>query len=340
MYLNYFVNKETKDIVKGIKVGDVITGYVKYKKVAHKTERKNSDGYYILYSYPFESYEKWPTEDKVFFEPFNLFLPKFMVNDVSEIPQTETLKQRWEENCIQMELVREMFSIFEEEVSGFDISKMGLDSSLQCKLETETSDIDLVVKDATLYKELYSFISKNITFTMFSVNAVGRRGAYSSFMTTNELESFEARKLSFLFKGIKVSVLFSETISLPEPLISTGSLIFIRSKPGIDKSVGEPSLVGLREPEIIYGPKLDSSKKIYYLSVLPIRTGFILRRDDTLYVTGIIYLGKNTGNAYVSQFTWDYCQLFNTHNIALNTYIGVDDNDKRIIGHFFDNLKL
>lgn len=340
MYLNYFVNKETKDIIKGIKVGDIITGYIKYKKVSYKTERKNSDGDYILYSYPFESYEKWPTEDKVFFEPFNLFLPKLTNKDVSEISQTEKLKERWGEKSTQMVLVRKMFSIFKEFVAGFDDEKMGLDSSLQCGLETKTSDIDLVVKDAALYQNLYSFISNSDIFTMFSTNAVQRRGAYSSFMTTRELEYFEGRKLSFIFEGTKVSILFSDTISLPEELVSTGSLIFIRSRPGINKSVGEPSMIELHEPEIIYGPRLNASKKIYYLSVLPVRTGFILKKEDTLYITGIIYLGKTTGNVFVSQFIWDYCPLFNTHNIALNTYIRVDDGDKRIVGRFFDNLKL
>jgi predicted nucleotidyltransferase len=339
MHLNYFVDRGTKDIYKGIKVNNLITGYVKYKSVEYKTERRNKDGYYYAYAYPFESYAKSRVGEREFFRPFNLFLPKIKARDVDEISQTEVLRQRLEDDCSQMALVRKMFGIFEKRVKGFDSSVMGLDASLQCRLEAESSDIDLVVRDAELYRKLFSFITSDRNFTMFSANVVDRRGAYSSFMTTKELDYFESRKLSFLFKGVKVSIIFSEIVNLPEPLISTNSLIFVRSRPGVGKSVGEPSLVDLGSVEVIYGPRLNCTK-IYYLSVLPVRTGFILRKDDTLYVMGIIYVGEKTHNVYISQFTWDYCQLFSEHNIALNTYLRISDDDKKIVGHFFDNLKL
>ena len=186
----------------------------------------------------------------------------------------------------------------------------------------------------------YTLLHHHKNFQLFSSNIVDRRGSYSSFVTLPELTAFENRKVSFTFKNIKVSILFSETITLPEPMFSTGSFAFIKARPGIDKSVGEPSLIQLNNVEVIYGPKLNTGNEIYYLSVLPVRTGFLLKKDDDLLITGVIYVGEKTQNIYISQFTWDYCRIFNNHNIALNTYIQLQGEDRRIIAHFFENLKL
>ena len=338
--MNYFLHKETSDIYKGIKVDQLVTGYVKYKKVEYRTERKNKDGYYLHYYYPFDGYNKWPSNDSEYFEPFDLFLPKFSSNELIEISQRDTLKDRWDDSASQMCLIRSMFDVFDKDIADFSRDKMGLDASLQCYLETPSSDIDLVVNDANLYRELYDLISAHEAFDMFSANVVDRRGAYSSFTSTSELINFENRKISYLYEGVKVSILFTDEIDLPEYLNYTGSLVFVKAKPGINKSVGEPSLVELKDIEVIYGPKLDPKKKINYLSFLPVRTGFILNEDDTLLITGMAYIGRTTGEVYISQFTWDYCRIFSAHNIALNTYFQLDDTDKRLVAHFFENLKL
>lgn len=340
MRLNYFLHKESGDIYKGIVIDNLITGYVKYKKVEYRTERKNENGYYLHYYYPFEGYNKWQTKDSQYFEPFDLFLPRFRAEDFEEIPQYTTLEKRWDDDNLQMGLIRDMFAIFKKEIADFDRSKMGLDASLQCYLETPSSDIDLVVKDGELYRKLYNLISAHDRFEMFSANVVDRRGAYSSFTSTQELITFENRKISYLYEGVKVSILFADEVELPEYLNYTGSFVFIKAKPGVFKSVGEPSLVDLHNVEVIYGPKFDADKKVKYLSVLPVRTGFILNKDDTLLITGFAYIGRETGDIYVSQFTWDYCRVFGAHNIALNTYFQLDDTDKRIVAHFFENIKL
>lgn len=338
--LGYFLHKGTKDIYKGIRIDDAVTGYIKYKSVNYKTERQNQDGYYLPFHYPFESYEKSRIKEATYFEPLDLYLPHFDIKDLHHIPQTRTLLDRINDDVVQMKIVKNMFEIFSREIPEFDIKLMGLDASLQCRLETITSDIDLVVKDPVLYEKLHTFISSSSEFELFSANVVGRRGAYSSFTTTAELIGFENRKISFLFHEVKVSILFTEKLEISEYLNSTGAFIFIRTKPEINKSVGEPSLVELKNVEVLYSPTLDESKKVYYLSVLPARTGFLLKKDDAVFITGIVYTGRTTGDIYISQFTWDYCKIFKNHNIALNTYFQQDDDDKRIVAHFFENLKL
>jgi hypothetical protein len=338
--LGYYLHKKTKDIYKGIRFGDLVTGYIKYKKVDYKTERKNKEGYYLPYQYPFESYEKSKTREAKYFDPLGLYLPHFKIEELCYIPQTKTLAERWDDESIQLNTVRKMFHLFKKEITRFEIKKMGFDASLQCRLETPSSDIDLVVKDADLYTKLHELISNHHEFELFSSKVVDRRGAYSSFSSTNELIAFENRKISFLFKEIKVSILFTEKIEIGEHLNTTGSFIFIKSKPCLDKSIGEPSLVKLSNVEVIYGPTLSTKKDVFYLSVLPTRTGFLLKKEDTLFITGVIYTGRKTGNIYISQFPWDYCKIFKNHNIALNTYIQQDDTDKRIVGHFFENIKI
>ncbi|MEK7575858.1 MAG: hypothetical protein AAB491_02100 [Patescibacteria group bacterium] len=340
IYLNYFIHHLTKDVYKCIRVDDQVTGYIKYKKVDYRTERKNKDGYYLSYHYPFESYLKTKTKDTHFFKPFNHYLPSFKIQELKEISQSQTLLDRLQEDNIQMCVIRKIFAIFSKKIPRFQISLMGLDASLQCRLETPTSDIDLTISDAHLYQQLHKFISQDQNFKLFSSGIVDRRGAYSSFITTPELIAFENRKISFIFENIKISILFSGAITLRESLISTGSLVFIKTKPEIDKSVGEPSLIKLKNIEIIHGPELDKKREIYYLSVLPVRTSFLLKKDDTLFITGIIYIGEKTYNIYISQLTWDYCKIFNTHNIALNTYLQLQDEDKSVVAHFFENLKL
>lgn len=338
--LGYFLHKITKDIYKGIRINDMVTGYIKYKSVDFKTERQNKDGYYLTLHYPFESYEESIVKNARYFEPMGLFLPYFDIEELNHIPQTRTLLERLNDDVIQMKTIKNIFEIFRKEIPEFDVNLMGLDASLQCSLETKTSDIDLVVKDSLLYEKLHFLISSSHEFELFSSNVVARRGAYSSFNTTAELIGFENRKISFLFHKIKVSILFTEKLEISEHLNSTGAFIFIRTRPEMDKVVGEPSLVKLKNVEVLYGPTLDQTKNIYYLSVLPARTGFLLKKNDTVFITGIVYTGRTTGDIYVSQFTWDYCKIFKNHNIALNTYFQQDDDDKRIVAHFFENLKL
>ncbi len=53
--LGYFLHKGTKDIYKGIRIDDDVTGYIKYKSVNYKTERQNQDGYYLPFHYPSEN---------------------------------------------------------------------------------------------------------------------------------------------------------------------------------------------------------------------------------------------------------------------------------------------
>lgn len=336
--LNYFLNKKNFDIYKGIKVDNLVICYIKYRKVGYQTERRNGYGFYDTYSYPFESYLKSNTATHTYFEPFGTFLPNYHMKDLFELNQYDALVSRLYDNSTQMWAIREMFNDFKN-IKGFDLKKMGLDASLQCWLETPSSDIDLVVTDATLYLNIYNFILRHKNYELFSHKLVERRGAYSTFITSKELEAFEHRKISYLYKGIKTSILYTMPATIPEYLTPTGAFIFIKAAPHINKSIGEPSILELSDYEVLYGPNIGKGK-LYYLSVLPVRTGFILKEEDELYITGYLYSGVKSNKYYITQFTWDYCSTYSKHHIALNTYLKRDDDDKKLIAHFYENLKL
>jgi len=341
MKINYFVDKKSLDIYKSIQWGDRIIGYVKYRNVKHATPRHNKDGYYEALEYPFSSYLLARNEELTYSEQFGTFLPQIKAAAVLEINRHDILVERFQENSSpQFALIREMFQQFEKEVPGFAISKMGLDASLQCGLETQVSDIDLVTNDGNLYKSLYAFVSKSADFEQFIHGLIERRGSYSTLLLTEELEFFERRKISFTFKGTKVSILYSDdSVVVPESLAPTGRFLFLKSEFQQDVSVGEPSLLDLDNYTVLYGPDLEK-RPLSYLSAIPVRTGFILNAGDVLLITGMVYRGLTTGKFYICQFPWDYCQIFKTHNIALNTYLQVGNTDKRVMAKFFNNLRL
>lgn len=337
--LDYYLDKRTHDIYKGIEFGDQLTGYVKYKHVDFKTARSNKYGYYEPLHYPFGSFNAWSVNDCEYVKAVGSYIPKLSLDQVEVIDGKKLLKERLNEEHHLMELIKEMLEKFSV-LKDYNEDYFGLDASLQCNLEMESSDIDLVVSNPVLYLQIYNFIQSTKDFEPFLQGLVARRGRYSSFVSVDELKLFESRKISFIYKGVKVSILYIETVELEEELVPTDQFIYLQCKPGMDKVVGEPSLCQINNYEVIYGPKLDSDKKVFYFSVLPVRTGFYLKKEDTLAISGKIYVGKNSGNIYVSQFIWDYCRMFQHHNVALNTHILTADTDHSIIASFYDNLKV
>ncbi len=341
MRLNYLVHKETKDIYKALIVDNKVTGYIKYKHVNYKTDRKNQYGYYKPFHYPFESYKYFENSNNSYFEKFGSFLPNYRLEDFIEINQFSTLKRRItkDKKTFQIQLIKEMLEDFSK-LPHYNIKHFGLDASLQCSLETPSSDIDMVVNNPDLYRELYEFILEgNPKYNQFKHNLVERRGSYSSFVTSKELLNFESRKISYVYKNVKVSILFVEEIDLLENLTPTSNLAFIEAPIKQNSEFGEPSIQILSDYKVIYGPNMDN-KPLTYLSVIPVRTGFIAEKGDKLLITGMIYRGILSGNYYLTQFIWDYCKVFEKHNIALNTFIRVDRDDKTIIKHLYENLKL
>ncbi len=340
--INYFFIKSSKDIIKGFLINDkTVTGYIKYRHVNFNTERQNKYGNYNVLHYPFDSFTSNKERENKYIEELGCYLPCYDISEVEEINQFSTLTERLSENKfgLQMKFVKEMLVDFSQ-VKYYSLDKFGLDASLQCRLETEASDIDMVVQDKKLYLELYQYIKKSPNYSLFSNNIVDRRGSYSSFVSTKELITFEGRKISFIYKAVKVSILLINSVEIPEDIAPTGSFVYLSASPGLYTGLGEPSLIKLDNIQIIYGPNINYEKNIYYLSALPVRTGFVLTPTDQLIISGYIYISSKTKTVYVCQFIWDYCKLFKAHNIALNTTICEDLEDKKIVGHFFENIKL
>lgn len=259
---------------------------------------------------------------------FHTFLPMADKNKVSLYDPLIVLKERLAENIPRSSLMKELILLLSE-ISKVGLDSFGLDASMLVHMDKEGSDIDVVVYDkdnAQKIRSAWEGISAvneyNLTKPSDKNEAiVSRRKAYSPLMTEEEIITWEERKISGYFKGIKFSVMpVDSDAKYSCEYISTGQFVAIRVTLKSDEILCDPGVLNLKEHsvDVIYGPKNININQ--FITFLPSRMGIFLKKDDSIFILGKAYAesvnGSDSGFA-LTQFPWDDRSYFGeSHYVA------------------------
>ncbi|CAG1020949.1 hypothetical protein DOJK_00671 [Patescibacteria group bacterium] len=277
---------------------------------------------YTGVKYPYESVkfvrnkEYWKSENVnlEFSEQFNTFVPTALKKNVEVFEGRKYLKARITSSNELSIKAKELIELFCTANKSLNTNDFGIDASMLVGLETNQSDIDLIVYSLEKYelvKETYKKLveeeklTKPISDREFFIS---RRSPYSPLMTEDEILTWESRKVSGLFNGTKFSILPKDLDQTDERTYTpTGQQIVIRFKLKKDIVLFDPGYIDLKTAtdniEIVWGPKnIDLS---LLLTHRPIRFGTSLVKGDTIFASGDIYKINDTSTFALTQFSWD-----------------------------------
>lgn len=272
------------------------------------------------------------SHELIFDKCYGQFLPLKNKSEVGILYPREILTKRLNENTKHMKVVRSILKFFSE--GSIKIENFGLDASLLCELEKESSDIDLIVYGDTAAKKCLELLNvlkdkeKGVEDAYERRELyLYRRQPYSPLMSDEEILFWERRKIGGMYNGIKFSVLpINEDAVTDFEFSSTNMFCAIKGVSSVNQIIYEPGEIALEDLEIIYGPNI-SLDRIY--TIVPVRTGVFLKKGDKIFATGIIYRCKRPSETsfVLAQFPWDYVNFIRRTGTAFIIKIDLTTND-------------
>jgi len=279
---------------------------------------------YTALNFPVQSFQiVYADERKLKFSNlYGQFLPIFNRNEVDIFDPKLRLQERISEKSLHMQTIKKLLGVYSS-FTNLGISDFGLDASLLCGLEKNSSDIDLLIYGAEKAMKCFFAIEKMKYAKCIESAAeerelyLYRRQPYSLMMTDEEILRWESRKISFVFDNIKVSVLpINDSMECVNyKYIPTGQFVSIRGYISKDQVVFEPGDIKFDKCDVIYGPNINI-REIH--TIIPVRTGVFLKKGDKIFATGMVYkkTSKDTEEYVLAQFPWDYYKFYKKTGIA------------------------
>lgn len=287
-------------------------------------DRTSRNKKYTALNFPFQSFQLIYSDEKKLklSEIYGQFLPIFNRDEINIFEPQARLQERISENNNHMSKVKKLLEIFNN-IANLEIPNFGLDASLLCGLEKDSSDIDLLIFGVKNTLECFSATQKmkRLKYIKSSIDErelyLYRRQPYSLMMTDEEILYWESRKISFLFKNTKVSILpiDNSISSIDYKFISTGQFVAVIGYITQDQIVFEPGDIKISNSKVIYGPQVNINQ---IHTIIPVRTGVFLKKGDKIFATGIIYrkISKNKNEFVLAQCPWDYYKFYKKTGVA------------------------
>lgn len=319
----YCLDKSTGIVYRavGLNNSDKLIVYPKYIPSMFGDRGKHMVKYSGV-KYPYESVkfirnkEYWESDNvKLEFNAqFNTFVPTAHKKNVEVFEGRQYLKTRLSSSDSLSIKTKDLIELFCKANKKLAVEDFGSDASILVGLETQQSDIDLIVYSLDKYelvKQTYiGLVTKGKLDKPLSDREffISRRSPYSPLMTEEEILTWESRKVSGLFDGTKFSILpkdlEQEDNNVYQP---TGQQIVVRFKLKKDVVLFDPGYIDLTNStnniEVVWGPKnIDISLLITHR---PIRFGTSLTEGDTIFASGDLYRINNTNSFAITQFSWD-----------------------------------
>lgn len=208
--------------------------------------------------------------------------------------------------------LKKLLDLYVNNSKTLTIDDFGVDASMLVGMNKSGSDIDLIVYSPQ--KALESKIVSEILVKSKLIEGpdensayfINRRKSYSPLMTKEEIIAWEKRKISYLYQGIKFSIMPKDLKQIDkDKYVHTNQYCAIRFKLKEDVVITDPGYLDLSktEIEIVWGPKDIKIEKL--ITFLPSRMGVFLDKNDTIFSIGKLYKIVNKNSYALAQMPWD-----------------------------------